>query len=138
MDQKDMIEIIEASPYWNHLGMKIRCMEPGYAEVAMPFKEELSQLLFVMHGGAVASLLDAAGAVSFLKLLDLEKETITTAEMKLNYLNPVTMDQKEIVATARVVKKGKTLGVALIEAKNGSLEPIAIGIGTYAVISRLT
>jgi uncharacterized protein (TIGR00369 family) len=136
LDEKMLVGLLESSPYWSLLGMKVRRMEAGYAELVMPFKAELGQLLSFMHGGAVASLLDAAGAVAFFQMLDLEKEVVTTAEMKLNYLNPITLDQKEITACARVVKKGKTLGVSLIEVKNGGGDLFAIGIGTFAIVPR--
>ncbi len=136
MEVETLIGLLEASPYWRYLGMKVRNVEPGRAELALAFKKELGQLMSFMHGGAVASLLDAAGGAALLQMLDLENEVITTAEMKLNYLLPVTVDQREITACARVVKKGKTLGVSTIEVKNSAGEIVAVGIGTYAIIPR--
>jgi len=136
MNAKELARILESSPYWSLLGLKIRKLEEGFAELYLPFKPELEQVFSVMHGGAVASLLDAAGAVAFFKQMDLASETISTVELKINYLNPVTIDQEEITATGKVIKKGRKIGVSTIEVKNKSSEIVAIGIGTYALLPR--
>ncbi|HOB86106.1 MAG TPA: PaaI family thioesterase [Bacillota bacterium] len=134
MDVEPVVEMLEASPYWRHLGIKVRRLEAGYCELYLPFKPELKQASGLMHGGAIASLLDAAGGMALLKMLDLEKESITTAELKVNYLNPTTADQEEVVARGRAVKKGKMLGVSLVEIVDASGTPVAVGLGTYAII----
>jgi len=136
MDPRDVINALESSPYWTLLGMKVGHLEPNLARLHLPFSAHLEQIFSVMHGGALASLLDAAGAVAFFPELDLARETISTIELKINYLNPVTRGQAEIVATGQVIKKGKKVGVSRIEIHNTFRELVAIGIATYAIVPR--
>ncbi len=136
MEVQKIIEVLESSAYWSHLGIKVREVEPGYARLSLPFIQELSQINRFMHGGAIASLVDAAGAVALIGELDLTKENMATAEIKLNYLNPVTMDQEEVVAHAKLLKRGLALGVSQVEVKNASGKLVAFGIGTYSIFAR--
>jgi len=138
MDTRDVINALEFSPYWTLLGMKVGHLEKNFARLHLPFSAHLEQIFSVMHGGALASLLDAAGAVAFFPELDLARETISTIELKINYLNPVTRGQVEVIASGQVIKKGKKVGVSRIEIHNASQELVAIGIGTYAIVPRDT
>ncbi len=125
---------LEESPYWNLLGMKVEVIKEDYIELILPFSNELNQSLKLMHGGAIASLVDAAGAVIFLSKMDLQKETLSTVELKVNYLNPVTMQKSSyLLARSHAVKMGKTIAVSQVEVKDNNNTNIAIGIGTYAI-----
>ncbi len=136
MDAHHAAKQSEASPFWKLLGIKLRRLEEGYAELHLPFAPHLEQVFSTMHGGALASLLDAAGGMALLRKLDLSRETIRTIELKINYLNPVTKDQKGVIAAGRMIKRGKTVGVSSIEIRDESREIVAIGIGTYAIVPR--
>ena len=136
MENSNVVKMLETSPYWNLLGMKVNRLEKGVAEIRLSNKPELKQVFAVMHGGAIASLLDAAGAISFFKEIDPARESVSTVELKINYLNPVTTEQDEIIATGKVVKKGKTFGVSTIEVSTKAGGPVAIGIGTYVILPR--
>ncbi len=137
MDKQVIINRLESSPYWSLLGLKVRKIEHGEAEIILPVRKELGQVFSVMHGGAAASLLDAAGAVSLFDQIDFENEAVTTVELKINYLYPVTLQEKEIIASGRVIKKGRNISVCLIEIINDSGQKIAIGIGTYAIVKKI-
>ena len=134
MEKEKLINYLEAIPFWKHLEMKVKKMGQGYVELTMPFKEEFTQGKSHMHGGALASLLDNAGAIALRTYLEFGVETVATVEMKINYLLPVTSDQREIVACGRVIKAGRTLGVSTIEIKNDKENIVAVGIGTYVVV----
>lgn len=137
MDKQVMIETLESTPFWSLLGLKVRKMEPGEAVIYLPVKKELGQVFSVMHGGATASLLDASGAVSLFDQIDFETEAVTTVEFKINYLNPVLLHEKEIIATSRVIKKGRAFAVCLVEIEKDTGEKVALGIATYAIIKRI-
>lgn len=122
---------LENIPFWKHLGIKVRKAENGYAELFLPFKEELGQIRANMHGGALASLLDAAGAIALSSYIG--NKLVATVEMKINYLKPVTPEQSEVTAHAKAVQVGSTFGVSSIDIKNGDGTLVATGIGTYAI-----
>ena len=50
----------ESIPYWEHLGIEMREMNPGHVKLAMKAKQQLIQLAGLLHGGAIASLMDSA------------------------------------------------------------------------------
>lgn len=136
-DIKQLKAFLEADGYWKHLGMKVRSLQKGYAELSLKLREELTHSYgSMMHGGAMASLLDASVFVSMILLMDFERERTTTIELKINYLKPVRFsDEREIVSCARVVKKGKSVAVGTCEIKDGE-ELIAMGIATYAILQQ--
>ena len=137
MDNKEsVIRKLECSPYWNLLGLKVRNMEPRYAEIYLAVRKELGQIFSIMHGGVAASIMDAAGAVALFHDINIDEDSVTTVEMKINYLKPVKLDEKEITACGKVVKKGRKISVCSVKIFNDSREIIAIGIGTYAIVKK--
>ncbi|MGI6485201.1 MAG: PaaI family thioesterase [Tepidanaerobacteraceae bacterium] len=136
MNEHTIIEKLESSPFWSLLGIKVVKLEVGLSEVYLPFKPELEQIFSTMHGGVIATLLDAAGGTAFFKMIDLENVYTRTIEIKVNYLKPVLRDQKAITAIGKVIKKGRRIGVSSIEVKNTSNELVAFGIGTFALFPK--
>ncbi len=137
MDNKELItKKLESSPYWSLLGLKVRKMEPRYAEISLEVRKELGQIFSIMHGGVAASIMDAAGAVSLFHDINIEEDSVTTVEMKINYLKPVNLNEKEITACGKVVKKGRKISVCSVEILNDSREIVALGIGTYAIVKK--
>ena len=65
LDEVRMARIHEAFatvPYAKFLGIELGEMRPGEAILHLEVREELRQNQGVMHGGAVASLIDTASA----------------------------------------------------------------------------
>jgi len=125
-------EYLENIPFWKYLGIKVRRVGNGYAELLLAFKEELAQVSSNMHGGALASLLDAAGAIALSSSIG--NKMVATVEMKINYLKPVTPEQTEVTAHARAVYSGKSFGVSTIEVKNDEGTLVATGLATYVIV----
>jgi uncharacterized protein (TIGR00369 family) len=61
-----------------------------------------------LHGGILCDIADAAMGMAFASTLD-EGETFTTLELKINFLKPVRTGR--LVATGRIVKGGRTIGL---------------------------
>ncbi len=135
-NKKQIISALENSPYWSLLGFKVSRMEEGMAEIYLPIKENLMQIFSIMHGGAAASLLDAAGAVALFSEIDFIREAVTTVELKINYLNPVSIEETGIKAHGKVVKKGRSISVCEVGINSDSGKNIAVGLATYAIIQR--
>jgi len=134
MQFQQLKEYLENIPFWKYLGIKVHKVENGYVELYLPFKKELGQVHGNMHGGALATLLDTAGAVAVRSTIN--HEVVNTTEMKINYLRPVTPDQSAVIASGRVIHAGETLGVSNVELRNSEEKLVAAGIGTYIVLNR--
>lgn len=119
-------------PYWKHLGIELREMSPGYAKLAMKAGNQLIQLAGVLHGGALASLMDSAMGAAVWSL-NMPRARGVTVEMKINYTSPV-MPGDEVEAEARVINNGNTLSVCTVEVKNREDRLVSFGTATFMLI----
>ena len=90
------------------LGAKLLRIEPGYCEIELPYREELSQQHGFFHGGCIATVIDTAGGYAALSLFEPGVEVLTV-EFKINFLSPAVGER--IFARGEVVKSGRTLAV---------------------------
>src|ERR671921_327133 len=59
--RREVIEaFIPSSPLVGHLGIEVVSLEPDLARLRLPFRPELATMGDVVHGGAIAALLDTA------------------------------------------------------------------------------
>lgn len=130
---KDFVKRFRGSAYWHHLGFALTAASPGYAKMIMPVKPELMQRYGQVHGGAIASLVDSCAAAALLAGLD-EGDAVTTVELKVNYLNPVS--EGTVCAEARVLKQGRSLSVISVEVRDDRETLLAVGLLTYMVIKK--
>lgn len=82
----------------------------------------------VVHGGVTFTLADSALGHGIYKVLG---KRCTTAEMKINYLKPVTGG--ELVARSRIVRAGGRLVVARAEVFCGG-DQVAEALSTFAIL----
>ena len=125
-------EIFESVPYARFLGMRLVGAERGAATVALELREELTRHEGLMHGGALASLLDTASAFAVLSLLAPGERTVTV-DLTIHYLRPVLSG--EVSARARVLRKGRRIATLVIDATDSSGALAATAVTTYAVLS---
>ncbi len=124
---EDIKDRIKDTPFCQSLDIKVLKLDKGYAKLEMPYKLELTQPLGFVHGGAIASLVDSAGAFAAFTVIDRE-ELVYTVELKINYLTGVK--DGSVIGEARVIKAGERLIVTEIDIlNNGALS--AKAIATY-------
>ena len=92
----------------NFIGAQIVHFAPGEVDIAIPFRDELTQQHGFFHAGATITILDTAAGYAALSLFPPGKGVLTT-ELKVNLLRPAT--GRRLIARGRVVKPGKTLSV---------------------------
>ncbi|HAF16545.1 MAG TPA: hypothetical protein DHU55_02205 [Blastocatellia bacterium] len=112
-------------PYARLLGIEVEEVSSGVATLALEVRKELTQNHGVVHGGAIASLIDTATAFAIISLLA-PKERVTTVDLTISYLRPVNGGR--LRATARVVRAGRRLFVVSAEVldKTGKLTTTAL------------
>ena len=94
------------------IGASITALEPGFCEVTLPHRDDLTQQHGFIHGGVTGMLADSASGYAGFTLMPLDASPLTV-EYKINMLNPAHGDK--LVARARVVKAGKTLVITQCE-----------------------
>jgi len=101
--------------YAKFLGLELCEIKSGEVSVCLDVRDELKQNLGVVHGGAVASLIDTASAFAILTMLAPD-ERVTTTDLTIHYLRPITGGR--LVATARIVRGGRRVFVVNVEVDN--------------------
>ncbi len=115
-------------PYARLIGLELGEVSPGDLSMHLDVREEIKQYLGVVHGGAVASLIDTAAAFAVITRLDLNEHASTT-DLTIHYLRPATTGR--LTARARVVRGGKRLLVLTVEVTNEEQILIATAVTTY-------
>ena len=121
-------EAFATVPYAKFLGIELGEMKPGEAILHLEVREELRQNQGVMHGGAVASLIDTASAFAVVTQLE-PNERVTTTDLTIHYLRPV--NKGRLTATARTVRAGRRLFVLSVEVTDDQEKLIATAVTTY-------
>src|SRR3979490_3030737 len=93
------------------IGAALGAVEPGYVEVALPFREDLTQQKGFIHGGILGMIADTACGYSAFSLMPADC-SLVTVEYKMNILAPGT---RSLVARVEGVKAARTLTVARAE-----------------------
>ncbi len=121
-------EAFASVPYAKFLGLELGEMKPGEASIHLAVRDELRQNRGVVHGGAVASLIDTASAFAVVTRLEPD-ERVTTTDLTIHYLRPVSAGR--ITATARIVRAGRRLFVLSVEVMDDQQKLIATAVTTY-------
>jgi uncharacterized protein (TIGR00369 family) len=89
-------------------GFRMTAIEPGLSRFEMDAVARHHNPMGTLHGGVLCDIADAAMGMAYAASLD-EGETVTTLELKINFLKPVRAGR--LVATGRLVKGGHTVGL---------------------------
>lgn len=128
-EQRARLEAMrDAVPFLNLLGVEVESVGPGTATLLLPIRDEIKRNDGIVHGGAIASVIDSAFAFAIVPLLG-ENERTTTVDFTIHYLRPLSAGVAK--TTARVVRLGRrviTVSAELFD-ENGKLA--ATALSTY-------
>lgn len=128
IDEKLFRQIVKEdflSPFHKYMELKLLKVQKGKVRIEMIGKDTFLNGAGVVHGGATATLCDAAMGYA-VRSLD---KIPTTVEMKVNYLSPA-LPNKRLQAVGEVIKAGSNLIV--VEGKIYCDSKLIIkSLGTY-------
>jgi len=119
---------LAGNPIINFLGVEVPELGRGYAKFVLPFRSGYANSIGLLQGGMIASLADEAVAYALWSLTPGE-ETISTVEMKINFLAPVR--QGPVTAVARIIRRGRTISLGDVEVFGPEGKMAAKGLCTY-------
>lgn len=119
---------IASVPYAHLLGIELGDVSPGIATLGLDVRKELTQNHEVVHGGAIASLIDTAMAFAIISLLA-PRERVTTVDLTISYLRPLTVGR--INAVAKVVRAGRRVFVVSADVFGDDGKLAATALSTY-------
>jgi uncharacterized protein (TIGR00369 family) len=120
-----------AVPYAKLIGLELGEISPGAVSIHLEVRNDLKQNQGVIHGGAVASLIDTAAAFAVLTQLD-PNERVSTTDLTIHYLRPASSGR--LTAVARIVRSGRRLFVLSVEVRNDQQILIATAVTSYIKI----
>ena len=124
-------EAFASVAYAKFLGLQLGEFGNGEASIYLDVRDELKQNQGVVHGGAVASLIDTASAFAVLTQIEVH-ERVTTTDLTIHYLRTIT--EGRMAATARIVRGGRRLFVLSVEVRNDRNVLVATAVTTYIKI----
>jgi uncharacterized protein (TIGR00369 family) len=131
MDIQSFNDPADARPYYRLLGLQTEPgTAPGHARIRLEGRPELSNARGDVHGGVVASLLDAAMGVAVRSAYK-DGEGATTVSITVNYLEP---GRGTLVAIARVMRAGQSLASVEAEVIDQSALRVAHGVATMRIL----
>jgi uncharacterized protein (TIGR00369 family) len=89
------------------IGASLTAVEPGQVEVALPYRDDLTQQKGFIHGGIIGMIADTACGYAAYSLMPADC-SLVTVEYKINILAPA---RTSLVARGEVVRAGRTLTV---------------------------
>ncbi len=110
------------------VGIEIDSMETGRARLSLEVTEKHLQLQGIMHGGAIATLIDTAVAFAIVSVSE-PGARFSTVELKVNYLSAIK--EGRVIADAWLVRDGRRIVVAECDVFDAAGQLAAKGLLTY-------
>jgi uncharacterized protein (TIGR00369 family) len=123
---------IAAPPIAHTIGFTMTAIGDGTARFEMDADPDRhANPMGTIHGGILCDLADGAMGMAFASTLA-DRESFTTLELKINYLKPVW--RTHLVADARVVRRGREVGLAECDVTDGDGALVARASSTCMVL----
>ena len=124
--------VIVGSPFGTLVGVVPETIEPDRVRLRLPFRPEVTTVGDVVHGGAIASLVDVAATAAVWSGADLAaSQRGTTIGFALNFL--AAGRGQDLLATATVIQRGRTICVCEVDVRGVDGDPVARALVTYKV-----
>jgi uncharacterized protein (TIGR00369 family) len=110
MTRRELIRnFIPNSPLVRHLGIELQTLEPDLAELLLPYRPELATMGDVVHGGAIATLIDTTAMAA--AWADDEQvpdnATGSTVSMTVDYVEAARGG--DLLATGKPIRRGRSI-----------------------------
>lgn len=112
------------------VGLVFEEVRTDYARFRLPFRPELNQPVGVVHGGAIATLIDTAVVPAIGSAYD-EPRALLTVDMHVLYLAPIVGE--DAVAEAWIEKRGRSMVFCRVEVRTAGGTLAATGSLVYKV-----
>jgi uncharacterized protein (TIGR00369 family) len=116
-----------AAPVGKLIGFRPTSVEEGKAVFELEAGPQHANPMGTLHGGVLCDVADAAMGVAYASTLA-DGESFTTLELKINFLRPFRTGT--LIATGRVVKTGRTIGLAECDVTDSEGRLIARAMST--------
>lgn len=128
---QEVLERLSLPAFSQLLGLTTEEVRLDYCRMRLPYASQHEQPFGVIHGGAIASLIDSAviGAI-FSRLPQLPRK-LATIDLHVHYLRPLV--QRDAIAEAWVRRRGRSVIFLAVEVRDTQGDAVAHGELSYAI-----
>jgi uncharacterized protein (TIGR00369 family) len=134
-DARYLIEkILTGSALARYLGIAVASVEKDRVVLSLPFRPENVTVEDIVHGGAIATLIDVAGAAASASGLEEGEATGgATASMTISYL--AAARGADLTAEALVIQRSRAQTVSDVYVRDGEGRLVAKGMVTSRIFA---
>jgi uncharacterized protein (TIGR00369 family) len=127
-----MQQFLPASPFVGLLDLELDDIGDGTARLRLPFDSTRTTYGDVVHGGAIAALVDTAVMVTAWAGAPLPDEMRgATVSLSLEYVDAAR--EEDLVASGHVVRRGRTLCFCEVDVTGADGRTVAKALATYKI-----
>jgi uncharacterized protein (TIGR00369 family) len=112
------------------VGIQLEEVRLDYARMRLPFRSQLNQPAGVMHGGAIATLIDTVVVPALASAYE-EPHRYLTIDMQIQYMGAVVGE--DVVAEGWITKRGRSTVFCRAEVMTAKAGLVAAGTLVYKV-----
>ncbi len=121
---------IVGSPFGRALGIVTEGVEADRVRVRLPYREAVTTVGDMVHGGAIAGLVDVAATAACWASPSVDPSARgTTIGFTVNYLNAGR--GQDLTATAEVIQRGKSISICEVTVRGTDDTLVARAVVTY-------
>jgi len=128
MTLPELRKLSENMPFNKFLGVRIMRVHKDGVTIGCAVDDKTKNGSGGIHGGVLATLADAAMGIGLASHFG-GRRPITTTDLKINYLRPVT--DGAVTARSHIVRVGKHLCVGRVEIRDSERRLAAAALVTY-------
>lgn len=132
-DRPDIVDMYTGR-YWAHMGIEVLEVTAGSCTSRIQLKEHHFNSNQVVHGGVISGLIDSAAGIAVRSARTPEAIAAApnaTSDLHVQYLSAAR--GSELLATARVLKAGRTAVFADVDVRDDQGRIVARGSGTFVI-----
>ncbi len=118
-------------PLQGYLGMELSGTEIGSGTASLTIGEQHANPNGVVHGAVLFALVDTAMGKATMSTVD-DGQYCASVELSLRFIRPASAG--ELIATATVVKRGKSIVHLDARVHDGDDRLVATSAGTFAIL----
>ena len=118
-------------PFNSLLGIRVMKLHPDGVTIGCEVRDELRNFKGMLHGGAIATMADAAVGIALARHFKGARSG-ATAELKISYLRPIMNGRA--TARAHLLRIGAHLCVGRVDILDAERELAATAIVTYLLL----
>jgi uncharacterized protein (TIGR00369 family) len=128
---QDLRKRVERMPFNSVLGIRVMRLHSDGVTIACDVRDQLRNSAGMLHGGAIATMADAAVGIALAWHFKGARSG-ATAEMKISYLRPIV--EGRAMARAHLLRVGAHLCVGRVDIQDAKRQLAATAIVTYLLL----